>query len=283
MDYLKRLNDALDYIECNLDGEIEYKKAADLACCSVYYFQRIFSLITDVTLSEYIRRRRMTAAAFELQNSNVKIIELAIKYGYESADSFSRAFYNVHGILPSAARTSGALLKAFPRLSFQISIKGEVEMNYRIEKKEAFRIVGIRRCFKAPEESEIVVPAFWNELYQNGLYGQIASLSNGNPPGLHGFIEVLGEDEVAYTIASVSDKETPVGMSSQIIQASTWAIFECCGPVKTAMADAWKRIFTEWLPTSNYIYAETIDIECFPYPGNKWDEDFKFEVWIPIK
>ena len=107
MDYLNRMNEALDYIERNLDGEIDYKKVSSIACCSVSYFQRVFSFITEISLSEYIRRRRMTLAAFELQNSDVKIIDLAIKYGYESPDSFSRAFQNLHGITPSLSRNSG--------------------------------------------------------------------------------------------------------------------------------------------------------------------------------
>jgi AraC family transcriptional regulator len=282
MDYLRRLNDALDYIECNLDGYIDYKIAADLACCSVSYFQRMFSFITDVTLSEYIRRRRMTLAAFELQNSDIKIIDLAIKYGYESPDSFSRAFQSLHGLIPSKARNSGISLKAYPRIAFQISIKGDVEMNYRIEKKEAFMILGVKRHYHGPEDNESVVPAFWNELYANGTYEVLYNLSDGTPKGVHGFIQVLDENNVDYTIACVSDKKPQMGTESFVIPESTWAVFEVDGPVQTSMADAWKRIFTEWLPTSNYKYAETIDIECFPYAGDKRAADFKFELWIPV-
>lgn len=283
MDYLNRMNEALDYIEKNLDGEIDYKKVSSIACCSVSYFQRVFSFITEISLSEYIRRRRMTLAAFELQNSDIKIIDLAMKYCYESPDSFSRAFQNLHGITPSVARNSGVPLKAYPRITFHISIKGDVEMNYRIEKKEAFRIVGVKRHYQGPTDDESAVPIFWNELYSNGMVDEISSLSTGTPNGVHGFLQVMGDENVDYMIASVSEKEPLNGMSSQIIPKSTWAIFEVCGPVSAAMSDAWKRIFSEWLPTSNYIYAEnSIDIECFPFPGDKRQPDFKFEIWIPV-
>lgn len=282
MDYLKSMNDALDYVERNLDGDINYNTVAKLACCSITCFQRMFSYIAGINFSEYIRRRRMTLAAFEIQNSNIKVIDLAIKYGYESPDSFTRAFQSIHGVTPSAARNEGVSLKAYPRITFHISIKGEAEMNYRIEKKEAFRVVGIKRHFQGPEEDESAVPDFWNEIFMNGMYEKLLSISEGNPKGVHGFIQVLSEEKVDYTIAGISEREPSMGMESYIIPASAWAIFEVTGPVNIAMAEAWKRIFSEWLPTSGYKYAETIDMECFPYPGDRSAPDYKFEVWLPV-
>lgn len=283
MDYLKEMNHALDYIESNLDGEIDYSTVAKLACCSMSCFQRMFSYIADIHLSEYIRRRRMTLAAFELLNSNVKIIDLAVKYGYESPDSFSRAFQNVHGVIPSAARKAGKSLKAYPRISFHISLKGDTEMNYRIKKKEAFKIVGMKKHFHAPEDDPRAVDKFWREVFENGTYEELLALSDGDPKGVHGFIDVISEKDVDYTIACVTEKEPPEGMECFIIKESTWAVFEIEGPVNRAVEDAWKRIFSEWLPTSGYQYAETVDIECFPNQGNRGADDFRFEIWIPVK
>ena len=132
MDSLKKMNEALSYIEENLTHDIDLKEVARLALCSEYHFQRMFSFLAGVTLSEYIRRRRLTLAAFELTNSNLRIIDLAVKYGYSSADSFTRAFQSLHGITPSTARNNNQSLKAYPRITFQLSIKGGIEMNYRI-------------------------------------------------------------------------------------------------------------------------------------------------------
>lgn len=137
MDMLARLNEALSYIEENLTKPVDYKEAARIACCTEYHFTRMFSFLAGITLSEYIRRRRLTLAALELSHRDIKVIDVALKYGYTSPDSFTRAFQSMHGITPSEARFHGQSLKAFPRMTFQLTIKGGSEMNYRIEDKEA--------------------------------------------------------------------------------------------------------------------------------------------------
>lgn len=143
MDWLDRMNSAIDYIELHLTDTIEYKQLAKIVCCSVYHFQRMFSFISGVALSEYIRRRRLTLAAIELQNKNTKIIDIALKYGYESPEAFSRAFKNLHGVPPTSARSMGTTLKAYPRMTFYLSIKGGIEMNYRIEQKNPLRYLAL--------------------------------------------------------------------------------------------------------------------------------------------
>ena len=143
MDWFAKMNAVLDEIERNLTGEIDLNVLCMKAGCSSYNFQRMFSFITDIPLAEYIRRRRLTAAAFELKNGGCRVVDIAVKYGYDSATSFARAFGALHGVAPSEARRDGAKLKAYPRISFQISIKGEKQMDYRIETKEAFEVFGI--------------------------------------------------------------------------------------------------------------------------------------------
>ena len=165
MDLLKNMNDAMRYIEENLTNEIDFKAVARIAHCSEYHFKRMFSFLAGITLSEYIRRRRLSLAAFELTNSHIKIIDLAIKYGYSSPDSFARAFHHLHGITPSEARINGQPLKAYPLMTFQLSIRGGEEMNYRIEQKEAFHIVGIMKRVPIIFEGENPkITAMWKSL-----------------------------------------------------------------------------------------------------------------------
>jgi len=189
MDLLARMNSALQYIEENLTNEIDFKEVARLALCSEYHFKRMFSFLAGVTLSEYIRRRRLTLAAFELTDTQARIIDIAVKYGYSSADAFTRAFQSLHGITPSEARNSGQSLKAFPRMTFQLTIRGGNEMNYRIIEKEPFRIVGIQKR----------VP-----LIYHGVNPEIAAMAKTLTP------------EMITTLKSLSDSE-PMG----IISAST--------------------------------------------------------------
>ena len=282
MEWLDRLNQSISYIEENLEGEVDFEQAAQSACCSSFHFQRMFSYIASVSLAEYIRRRRMTLAAFELQNSDVKVIDLALKYGYDSPTSFSRAFQNVHGVTPSTAKGEGIVLKAHPRMTFLISIKGEVAMNYRIEKKEAFRIVGAKKHFDLNvEENFIQVPQFWGEVLESGMIGKIGQLSNKEPYGVLGVSTCMNGKDFDYYIASSTDKPLQENMNEYQVPATTWAIFECIGPMPNAIQELQKRIITEWLPTSGYEYADAPDIEVYP-EGDTSSQNYKCEVWLPI-
>lgn len=282
MEWLDRLNQSISYIEDNLVGEIDFEQAAKIACCSSFHFQRMFSYIANVPLAEYIRRRRMTQAAFELQNSDIRVIDLALKYGYDSPTSFSRAFQNIHGVPPSAAKSEGVILKAHPRMTFLISIKGEVEMNYRIEKKEAFRVVGAKKHFDLDVEKNFVqVPQFWGETFQNGMIVEIGQLSNKEPLGVLGISTCMNGKDFDYYIASATDKPKSENMHEYVVPAATWAIFECIGPMPAAIQELQKRIIAEWLPTSGYEYADAPDIEVYP-EGDTSSPNYKCEVWLPV-
>ena len=135
MEWIERLNDTISYIEEHLTGEIEYEQLAKIACCSSYHFQRMFTYMAGIPLSEYIRRRKMSLAAVDIQSGDMKIIDVAGKYGYSSPTAFNRAFQSVHGVAPSIVKNEGVSIKSFPTVRFKIIVKGVEEMNYRIDRK----------------------------------------------------------------------------------------------------------------------------------------------------
>ncbi|ALS24349.1 MULTISPECIES: AraC family transcriptional regulator [Paenibacillus] len=287
MDLLANLNRALNYIEENLTGEIDLKEAAGLAYCSEYHFSRMFSFLAGITLSEYIRRRRLTLAAFELQTSDIKVIDAAVKYGYNSADAFTRAFQGLHGIPPSAAKHQGSLLKAYPRMTFQLSIQGGSAMNYRIVEKEPFRIVGIMK--RVPIIFNGVNPeitSMFKSLNEEAI-DQLKKLSNVEPLGLlqastnfsEGRMEEKGE--LDHYIGVATTKECPDHLAQLEVPASTWAVFEAVGPFPDTLQNVWGRIYSEWFPSASYELAKGPEI--------LWNESkditsptFKSEIWIPV-
>ncbi|CEP80016.1 AraC family transcriptional regulator [Paraclostridium sordellii] len=281
MEWLEKLNEALQYIEGNLDGEIKYEKAANIACCTTYHFQRMFSYIAGTPLSEYIRNRRLTKAALDLQNGE-KVIDVAIRYGYESPTAFNRAFQKIHNVSPSVAQKEGTFLKAYPPISFKITIKGVEEMEYRIVKKEEMRIVGAKALLeKNVEENFNTVPMLWQEVAQSGKIMEIASLMGPDSKGVLGVSACMDYlDKWEYYIAVETDKETPKGLEEYTIPACTWAVFLGEGQMPTAIQDIEKRAITEWLPTSGYEYADAPDIELYL---NQDPMNSKFEIWIPIR
>jgi AraC family transcriptional regulator len=293
MDLLKKMNDALSYIEENLLSEIDYPKVAMRACCSVYNFQRMFSFITDVSLSEYIRRRRLTLAAFELHNSNIKVIDLALKYGYESPEAFTRAFQIIHGTTPTSARNMGVELKAYPRLSFHISIKGAVEMNYRIEKKEAFTIFGVEGIFTTENGENLKeIPEFWSEAINNGTIDKIANATGDNWNNRYGLCSVnaicdyreTGGSTFPYMLCAFkTSKSVTEGFIEVEVPADTWAIFTSEEYAEEEIASATqeliKRVYTEWLPTAGYDKIDGYEFEMY---YSKENGKHYTETWIRI-
>lgn len=283
MEWIERLNQAVDYIEENLDGEIKPEKAAQLAACSVFHFQRMFAYITGVTLNEYIRRRRMTTAAFELVDGGAKVIDLAVKYGYDSPTAFNRAFRNVHGVSPSQAKIEGIRLTSFPRITFTMSIKGEKAMNFRIVKKDAFRIVGYPTQEPGTmEDCFVELPKFWDRVRAMGGIDKLRSLARSKEAGgILGVCISEHDGSSKYFIAAATDAPVPEGMEEYLVPAATYAVFECVGPVPGAIQEAHRRILSEWLPSSGYQYSSAADIEVYP-AGDMHSADYRCETWLPI-
>ncbi|MED3624630.1 AraC family transcriptional regulator [Neobacillus thermocopriae] len=288
MDSLSRMNKALAYIEEHLTEEIDYREVAKIAHCSEYHFKRMFSFLSGIGLSEYIRRRRLTLAALDLKDTNLRIIDIAIKYGYDSADSFSRAFHSIHGILPSEARGENAQVKAFPRMTFQLSIKGGCEMNYRIVEKGPFKVVGFKK--RVPIVFEGVNPeiAKMTQLLTPEVVKQLKALSNVEPRGIisasvnfsEGRMEEKGMLDHYIGVATSSDETGTFDVLN--VEAGTWAVFESIGPFPETLQNVWGRIYSEWFPSSGYEEVEGPEIlwNESPDTGNP---KYRSEIWIPVK
>lgn len=256
MDSLSKMNDALAYLEEHLTSEIDFAELAQIALCSEYHFKRMFSFLAGISLSEYIRRRRLSLAAMELKGSNLRVIDVAVKYGYGSADSFSRAFHLMHGILPSEARNEDAKIKAYPRMTFQLTIQGGSEMNYRIVEKEPFRIVGLKR--RVPIVFNGVNPEIskMHELLTPEAIVTLKSLSDTQPQGIisasvnfsEGRMEEKGE--LDHYIGVATEQVATEDFEVLEVAASTWAVFDSVGPFPETLQDTWGRIYSEWFPSS---------------------------------
>lgn len=277
MDWMTRLNKTINYIEEHLSENIDYEQLAQIACCSSFHYQRMFAYMAGVPLSEYIRRRRMTLAAADLQ-SGEKIIDVGLKYGYASPTAFNRAFQGVHGIAPSLVKHGGVSLKSFSPISFKITIKGAEEMEYRIEQKEAFRIVGISQPLtQVIEDNFKVVPEMWYRASTDGTLPKLAPMMNSQPMGILG-VSACGSDEAWRYFIAVSSTAPCGAFEEYTIPAATWAIFSGEG-TNLSVQELEKRIVTEWLPSSGYEYTNAPEIEVYL---NAHPEHAKYEVWVPV-
>lgn len=295
MEWIERMSATLDYIESHLDDDILYDEVAKIACCSMHQFGRVFSYIVGISLSEYIRRRRLTLSALDLQCGNVKVIDVAMKYGYNSPDAFTRAFVGMHGVTPSEASTIGVKLKAYPRITFHISIKGDVEMEYRIEEKQDINLVGLVRQIKRQSANTIAndwkeaageVWNIWDEFFGSGFDRKIAcdyKLYRA-PMWQMGFTKTLENGETLLAIGAEADENVVTDLQAYTIPANKWAVFTAKGSLsgkEHPIDELWARITTEWFPTCGYKRAADYEIEVYP-PGDTNSDDYTCEIWIPI-
>ena len=277
MEWIDRLNESLFHIEAHLADEIDYAQLGRIACCSAYHYQRMFAYMAGMPLSEYIRRRRMSLAAVDLQGG-ARVLDVALKYGYNSPTAFNRAFQSVHGIAPSAVKGEGVSVKSCPPISFKITVKGVEEMEYRIERRDAFRVVGVSAPLdKDIEKNFAVIPTVWDAVSANGTLQKLVGMMDTPPMGVLG-VCACGEDEPwQYYIAVASTK--PRGdFREYTVPAATWAIFPGSGPSQS-IQQLEQRITTEWLPTSGYEYGDGPDVEVYL---NADPQNAQYEVWIPV-
>ena len=284
VDWLEKMNGALEYIEDNLSGEIHLEEAAKRACCSSFNFQRMFSFMADVSLADYIRRRRLSLAAMDLLTTEEKVIDIAVKYGYESPVSFARAFYAMHGLNPRDVRKPGGKVKAYPRISFEITIKGAEAMNYCVKELGEFRLVGFKEKISMENgENFKRIPEFWNEVCRQGRYEKMLGYNDNKE--LYSMGVCTNSDDgkdFDYYIATGSDREILEDMAELVIPAGTYVIFECIGRMPEGQQKVWKRVFTEWFPSSGYEIMDGPQLEWYS-EGDITSEEYRSEIWIPIR
>lgn len=282
MGWIESISEAINYIEENLTENITIEEISKKVCISPFYFQRGFAMLCGYTVGEYIRKRRLSLAGNDLINTNQKIIDIALKYGYDSPDSFTKAFIRFHGVTPTSIR-KGAIIKSFAPLKLNIELKGGYTMDYKIVEKEEFKVVGISKVFKYENAFEDV-PKLWEDFFRTGKSQYICGKY-----GIGNDKEMKGND-FEYMIADDydSNKELPKEFITKVIPKHTWVIFPCIGNTSKTMAETNKKIFSEWFPNSNdYEIAEGYNIEMYSdptkYPKGVQDENYYCEIWIPIK
>ncbi len=278
MDWITGLNRLLSYIEENLaSSELSVDAAARYAAYSPFYLQRIFYGLTDMPLSEYIRSRRMSLAGQELQTRGVKVIDVALKYGYETPESFQKAFRRFHGITPSAAKRPRAKLMFMSPLQLNVSLKGGNKMDYTIEKKGPMTVIGFERRF-AFDKGMQDIPKFWEEFFRQGLMQRVNPL-------LGCCFDDGSKQDFPYLIGDfcAADAPVPDGMVKRDIPAHTWALFHTEGNQGKDIQTLNRQIFSEWLPANPQVeLAGNLNLEVYPCQEMDW-EDKRWGIWVPIR
>lgn len=281
---LNRMMKAIDYMEMHMEEQIDIENIAKAACSSPFHFQRMFHMLTGFTVAEYIRNRKLTLAAQELAIlSNVKVIDVALKYGYDSPEAFAKAFRRAHGITPSAAREPGVKLKAFPRISFHLSMRGDKDMDYRIVQKEAFKVIGKTiKVSTKDEQHHRIISEFWEKSNSDGTSEKICSIDDRqNMLGISLDFED-DKEEFSYMIAIEDiNNSAAAGFDIREIPSVTWAVFTSVGPLPYSIVNVLRRIYQEWFPATGFEQANAPMLEVY-LPGDTCSEDYKCEVWVPI-
>lgn len=284
MGWVESLQRAIDYMEAHIEEPVTIEEIAKEANSSVFHFQRTFAILTDCSVAEYLRRRRLTLAAQELSATDQKIINIAYKYGYDTPEAFSKAFRRQHGVTPSEARKNLGELQSFNRLAIQVNLKGADPMKYRIVEKESFQAIGVKREFSLRDgENMSGIPKMWMEANQDGTSDKVAKLNDGEIDGLLGICTNYEDGATMdYWIAAESKQSAPADLLQLEVPASKWGVFEVHGAMPDAMPKVWKQIFSEWFPSNQYENAGTAELEVYP-AGDPYSEDYVSEIWIPLK
>ncbi|MFF3866706.1 helix-turn-helix domain-containing protein [Micromonospora sp. NPDC001898] len=283
---LDRLNEAMTYVERHLDQRIEAAEMARIAVTSEYHLRRMFSALAGMPLSEYVRRRRLTVAAAEVLAGEATLLDIAVRYGYGSAEAFGRAFQVVHGVGPGEARRTGAVLRSQPRISFRLIVEGSTSMRYRVTEKDAFHLVG--RKARVPLVHEGMNPAIvaFVRGIDAGTVERIEALSDQEPRGIVNVSDKLGDNreegvELDYWHGVVTGVTPPEDLDAMPVPAGTWAVFSSSGEFPQTLQNIWRDVFTEWFPANPYRSRPGPEILQARVSADGTRADA--ELWIPVE
>ncbi len=283
MDWAEAIREAISYIEENITEDITMHDVANHVYISPFYFHKGFSILCGYSITEYIRNRRLALAGQELLTTDITVTELAMKYGYDSSDSFTKAFTRFHGHSPSTVRRDKTMLKTFAPLQLTISLKGGYVMDYRITKKEAFTVLAVSKKFSY-QNAKQDIPLFWQEHYASGKGKHVCGMFGIN------IDPQMGNERFEYLIADIYNpsKDIPEGFEVKTIPKFTWAVFPCKGPLPESLQGVNTKLFSEWLPAlHDYEFAAGYCVEMYDlpdkYPKGTGDENYYSEIWVPIK
>ncbi len=289
MDWQERMNRAISWIDAHLIEEVEWEDAAREAACSLFHFLRMFEVITGLTAGDYVRRRRLSRAALELASGDARIIDLALRYGYDSPDAFTKAFRKLFGSTPSEARRPGVRLRSYPPITFSITLTGAHAMDYRIETKPAFSLTGMTiRTTTRDGQAFQEIPALWQRCLHDGSFDTLRALiPPGSTIGVAGvsaeFDMATHEFSYAIAIETPADRAAlPHGCRDIAVPPATWGVFEARGPLPSSIQGVMHRIFGEWFPTSGWEHADAPELEIYS-PGDNQAPAYYCEVWIPLR
>lgn len=283
MEWTECIRRAISYMEDNITEELTIKDIAKEAAVSPYYFQTGFAMLCGLTVGEYLRKRRLALAGSELASAERKVIDIALKYGYDSPDSFTRAFTRFHGATPASVRKGEAMIKSFAPLKIKLTLEGGCTMDYKIVKKEPFTVIGVSGVYQY-EEAESQVQKLWTEFREKENHGGVKSTYAIS------IDESMGGDTFEYLIADNYDPamEPPGEFVTRVIPQYTWAVFPCRGAGARSIPEVHQKIFSEWLPgCKEYEIAAGYHIEMYSdpadYAGGAEDEAYYSEIWIPVR
>lgn len=283
MEWNEKLQKIIDYIENHLQRKeeaVDNEEIAKMAGCSFDFFQKVFSYMIGISFAEYVRSRKLTLAGYDLKSTDLRIVDISYKYGYNSPTSFTKAFQQFHGVTPKEAREKNVELAVMPKMQ----VAEKQKFLWRLERKPSLRLIG--KSIKVScvnNEHYQKVPEFWCDCQKNGSYAKLVSLDRGNPKGMFGVFDYYDENskELEYSIMVISDEEPPDGFTEIVLPETTWAVFDCVGVAPQSIHQGWKYLNEEWLVSYPFKHAPCPELEWYS-DGNSYDTNYLSQIWIPI-